>query len=258
MLGAVATRVSRFLLAVVVAQGCAVPEGPVCPPQSGDAAMSSDAPSSVMRTDGTAELEIVATSSDGKPVAGLPLKIACPGVEPPLAVQTDAEGKVVAVGLPAVACEIHTAHNETAYVTLTADVRTDAALEDQPVPLSVGAREAVDALPADVVLELSGTGYTAQLHDDNEVSIDRGGEQRAWIVTSEAATFSLARARCLANGPSYPQAMAEGGETFRLRVRDGDGIATYVEVSTDARAPQGQYEQTRDLEEALKIERLLD
>ena len=107
-------------------------------------------------------------------------------------------------------------------------------------------------LPADVVLELSGTGYTAQLHDDNQVSIDRGGEQRAWMVTSEAATFSLARARCLANGPSYPQAMAEGGETFRLRVRDGDGIATYVEVSTDARAPEGQYERARDLEEALK------
>ena len=241
-----------------MALGCPVPDGPVCPPQPGDAVAASDAPSSVTRTDGTAELEIVATASGGAPVAGLPLTIACEGVAPPLDVQTDAEGKVVVLGLPAVACEVRTAHNETAYLTLTADVRTDAELKDQPVPLTPGPREAADALPPDVVLELQGSGYTAQLHDDNQVSIDRDGEQRTWTVTSEAVTFSLGRARCLANGPSYPQAMAEGGETFRLRVRDGDGVATYVEVSTDARAPEGQYERARDLEEALKIEGLFD
>jgi len=228
----------------------------VCP-QSADAVAAWDAPSSVTRSDGTAELELVATAGDGTPVGGLPLTIACEGLEP-LAVQTDAAGTLVLLGMPAVACEVRTAHNETAYVNLTADVRTDAELTDQPVPLATGPREPADALPPDVVLEIEGTGYTAQLHDDNHMSIDRAGDQRAWNVTSEDAAFALGHARCLADGPSYPQAMAEGGETFRVWVRDGDGIATYVEVSTDARAPEGQYGRSRELEEALKIGRLFD
>ena len=114
--------------------------------------------------------------------------------------------------------------------------------------------------PPDVVLRLDvgaclGTcrPYVAEVRDDGSVTLNREGETRQWRVSEEALTFALGRARCLANGPSYPEAMVSDGQRFELWVREGEGVATYIEQSADTRAPNDQHERSRELEEALRI-----